>query len=1743
MSFQEALGLDPAKVQGAMEANLKQIARQKRILVKAVPGKVNPLKVLLMMPQHVNLQRRSAQNYFNRIRRQILYRWIDSTLAMRHVALQRAVVEKRAAMRLQCLARSKIALARVHSIREIKKYHQDRAESAAATTMQCLYRTKTAAVNVGEVRRVKWEKENYDCAVLLQKHFRRYLVRGDVINRERMKLLHFLREWGHGTMASLTMRSNLQSRERGPVVAMSVKLTQAKDRPIRLLPKLQSVQAYLEACMDIQTKCKEEAKDLHSDYVLAAAERELMGAAERESYNRERRDALVEHDAEVRAEVQRAIEKRAQEYETKMRLIALKKLNAKKANAAALAEIDAREAMSRADRRSLKLELAWRHERYVIAGLDRVVMLQEDAIATASELAERAAKIKAVAIAEAELKIKLLQDREASVYGQVMKRSKSSWLDREEARKARARSLAPATVEAMPSMTSSASSLNVGLVPPCEELGGGLGLGKGQGEEDGVASDIPVPFTRLSESPVCAAVVPKFSGFAGGGFADVSKALLEKSKVEAAEAVAAAEAAEVAAAVEKIRLEKEQLEREAAEAAAAVAAAEAAAEAAAAEQARLEKEAAEKDEAETEAAAAAAAATAVAAAAAEAEGAVGSIFQPMRFATTIPVFATTDVGMEMESRFRTDRESLPTTSVLVTAWFALNAEGLERVCTLQKLRTLQGQRTDLHRWLCAVQTDFARVHGSVCKTRQVLRTAKGTMTRGARKNILEELEEREAYLCGLEAASGSLIDGLVETQNLEMAVFSRLFSEEMSFGVDVQVSRLECPWAPSPVDTAAVQADGTASATSYQDALLLVPVLKPFRARVKLEPEKPSPFVLSGDFSMGGTGTIPAFDLDEVSVETEHPGGNMGGRGGGAVLSTITSMRSTADDDISIVSIATDAAVPPVFGYDLVPPRRTGPATVPGLTHYTGNDLTAFAFYVDVSKVLGWSTHVAGAHHGFCQKWRARHRPTCISFVQRLCWVGRAEETEAALDDQDTTFARKVDAAPVLDLYELVNCRRDLALTVLEPSSESQWRLRFTSNDLDVFFALHPASLAGRGAVQQGLASCLGGGGPTEPIETQQPVRLFGTPSTISVENEDDLNAELRRPKSRSSRSRPGSGKQGSARSPSPSQSPSNARGAGTGMGTPTGAVSNRRTPTSRRKSPMTTPDAGAAAAGGGGARTPSTGRQSRGAAGTPPSSAGGGRPSSAKSTDSDGSIQQFRDRPLSGVRAVRPAATIAAAVRSKALPLVNSVVLAHVASTRTGLYRDSLPGLECSRNSENGGDRRLERACARESADISDIVQLILNQIFVSRTGSVSRPTSRATSRATSRPTSAAASRPTSATPPQQQPVGLAGFELVLDLEQLQPCKFLTLDRHNWTYVVPQWMKPVYVSGVAAAQPSVAQRVSHEHHAGRTDGPAARLARLEKTADRSIRAVLVTLRVRALRRTLRTAELIAARMTELRCVDAEIEKLQDIHARGRKNVFVALFNSSGLGPKKLVARLNGLYVRRQELRELEHAKGIDTERFLLDVSDLGKVGKGEEAIRTEVESRFCTLRQRKEWTTGITIPVVPAAHELKVVLRRFGARAIEGMLACGGLSTCPSVTRLTCSVMDAPRGALVVDLLPQDLTSVRLGHQDRFPCAMLPTVFANYSWVERSIHLSHAGLQLFRQRRSALQSHLSTHPTLEAYRSQCVARVFSVRYSPHAVITLIGFCKICAAKKLVRAKKQSRVGAGHKGAHKWGKR
>jgi hypothetical protein len=294
---------------------------------------------------------------------------------------------------------------------------------------------------------------------------------------------------------------------------------------------------------------------------------------------------------------------------------------------------------------------------------------------------------------------------------------------------------------------------------------------------------------------------------------------------------------------------------------------------------------------------------------------------------------------------------------------------------------------------------------------------------------------------------------------------------------------------------------------------------------------------------------------------------------------------------------------------------------------------------------------------------------------------------------------------------------------------------------------------------------------------------------------------------------------------------------------------------------------------------------------------------------------------------------------------------------------------------------------------------------------------------------------------------------------------------------------------------------------------------------------VLVSLRVRALRRTLRAAELIAARMAELRSVNAEIDKLQDIHARGRKNVFVALFNSSGLGPKKLVARLNGLYVRRQELRELEYAKGIGTERFLLDVGDLGKVRKGEEAsMCTEVASRFDALRQRKEWTTGITIPIAPTAHELKAMRRRFGARAIEGMLTCGGLTTCPCVIRLACSVMDASRGVLVVDLLPRDFTSVRLGHQDRFPCAMLSTAFANYSWVERSVHLSHAGLKMFRQRRSALQSHLSTHPSLEAHRSQCVAHLFSARYSSHAVATLKGFCKICAAKKLMRVKKKSRI-------------
>jgi hypothetical protein len=233
----------PTDVGRIMDANLKKMAVARKRASDSIPARAHPLKTLLMMPMHTILQNKVAKSYYRRLKRLVWTHWQDVDFAMKQTELKNKIDQFNAARCVQSAARKKQALHRVNILKEKRDTENRELWRHATTIVQCLARRKAASAKVANKRFLKWQNDNHSSAVLIQKHFRRYLVRGDVINRARRALLSFLRDWGHGSMASLTSRSNLQSIDRGPVVAMAIKLTQAKDRPVRHLPKLSSVYA------------------------------------------------------------------------------------------------------------------------------------------------------------------------------------------------------------------------------------------------------------------------------------------------------------------------------------------------------------------------------------------------------------------------------------------------------------------------------------------------------------------------------------------------------------------------------------------------------------------------------------------------------------------------------------------------------------------------------------------------------------------------------------------------------------------------------------------------------------------------------------------------------------------------------------------------------------------------------------------------------------------------------------------------------------------------------------------------------------------------------------------------------------------------------------------------------------------------------------------------------------------------------------------------------------------------------------------------------------------------------------------------------------------------------------------------------------------------------------------------------------------------------------------------------------
>ena len=129
--YQMPVGVSPERAMSVLENQLKSVDHQRRISLKAVPAKVSPLKVLLMMPGNMKLQKRVASDYFKRYKRRAFLRWLDLYLSLRHIALQKSLVEAKAATKMQCISRGRLALKRVNGIKRERQDKQDEKERQA----------------------------------------------------------------------------------------------------------------------------------------------------------------------------------------------------------------------------------------------------------------------------------------------------------------------------------------------------------------------------------------------------------------------------------------------------------------------------------------------------------------------------------------------------------------------------------------------------------------------------------------------------------------------------------------------------------------------------------------------------------------------------------------------------------------------------------------------------------------------------------------------------------------------------------------------------------------------------------------------------------------------------------------------------------------------------------------------------------------------------------------------------------------------------------------------------------------------------------------------------------------------------------------------------------------------------------------------------------------------------------------------------------------------------------------------------------------------------------------------------------------------------------------------------------------------------------------------------------------------------------------------------------------------------
>ena len=169
--------------------------------------------------------------------------------------------------------------------------------------------------------------------------------------------------------------------------------------------------------------------------------------------------------------------------------------------------------------------------------------------------------------------------------------------------------------------------------------------------------------------------------------------------------------------------------------------------------------------------------------------------------------------------------------------------------------------------------------------------------------------------------------------------------------------------------------------------------------------------------SMSNFNTI---SLDQ-SESRRKPRKSISSQGNSNSLEIVSKKKSLLTHSLSsnVIDLEIDKAIP-----------KEVSRSIPGLSKYTNEQSNLYLPIIRIAEIKKWSAETSRWYEDVESKWKAVKSSLCLSFLQRAKMLLHGKERYTRLQADDTSFQLLLRSADVLDLVELLCCRRSLIMRV-----------------------------------------------------------------------------------------------------------------------------------------------------------------------------------------------------------------------------------------------------------------------------------------------------------------------------------------------------------------------------------------------------------------------------------------------------------------------------------------------------------------------------------------------------------------------------------------------------------------------------------------------------------------------------------------------------------------------------------------